>query len=374
MLCNKMENNRSLPLSTYNVRTPDNIITGRYKQHIPENVRIVSWNILAPELLLYFWRGSYGLNISNDKFYYDDINKNRIDNIITKLREYNADIVCLQEITNLKYEYLEGKSIVEYISDKLDYYVVSESYKHSPFKYNYPPSEQLIRRTGSMEVDSGVATLLKMDSKVQLVENIGRAEDFKGVYPREYEDEKASSNVFSSGVGSPFVLDLFEYEYRHFFVGNVHIRMQYPSILQPLNEVHNRISNVLSEDELRNMVLVGDFNAHGLQGARELFASDLHKYMFDEQGSELIDDHIFLGNDMRFYGRNIYYDKNVRLLNMDVNSNTADKNRWSIPQSKYNLSIENNELVNMKVITSDHYPIILTLDFSRNIVSTSQAI
>ena len=46
-----------------------------------QSFNIITWNILAPELLFYFWRSSYGLETFQRESDYNIIQKNRIDNI-----------------------------------------------------------------------------------------------------------------------------------------------------------------------------------------------------------------------------------------------------------------------------------------------------
>lgn len=313
------------------------------------DLKIVSWNILAPELFMYFWRSSYGLAVIGDKKYYDNVNFNRIQNVVARLRSYDADIICLQEVTNNTYTYLNNLSIQQYIADTLNYSVVSQSFKQSKFKYGYPPNEQFLK----YEVDSGVATLVKNNSNVKPIQRIIVAENF------------GASPLFKSGIGSPFTLDQFYLGQILFNVLNVHIRMQYPHISAPVNEVYTRISSVLNHLQLQNTIALGDFNAHSLIAGRELFTSNFYDTMYDQQGSDLIDDHVFIGNSLRKYQTIVQYDTSLQLLETNINTPASDPNIWKRADVKYTLSRHNNDLIYSSNVTSDHYPILVTLLLNR---------
>ena len=315
-----------------------------------EKIKIVNWNILAPGLLFYFWRSSYGLNLTKNQETYNIIQKKRVDNILKYLSKYNADIMCLQEVTNEKYPYLDNLTIQEYIGQELGYEIISESFKLSPFKYDYPPTEQLQKYS----MDSGVATLVKINSPIiNSTESIAHAEDF------------GQSKIFNSGIGSPFVVDKITLKNKKIiYLTNLHIRMEYPYIKRPLEEVYNRITQVLNKNQMKCMIVVGDFNAGGLKPAKDLFTSSFYNYLFDEQGHNLIDDHVFLGNNLRNYKINTEYDTSVILLDMNVNTPTSNP-KWKLPNTEYMLSNKNNQLVINDIITTDHYPIIIDIVFDK---------
>ena len=69
-------------------------------------VVICTLNVLSPELMLYFWRSSYGLPTLKENKDYDDVMKSRITNCVSYLKKIKPDVLCLQEITNKKYTYL----------------------------------------------------------------------------------------------------------------------------------------------------------------------------------------------------------------------------------------------------------------------------
>nr|QBK93421.1 MAG: uncharacterized protein LCPAC404_01250 [Pithovirus LCPAC404] len=317
---------------------------------IHNDLKIMSWNILAPGLMLYFWRSSYGLRTyGRTKDDYDQIQKIRIDNIVGNIKLHDPDILCLQETSNTIHQYLDNMSVQEYIASKLRYTIVSESFKDSEMGYDYPSTEQ--NRT--LFMDSGVATLIKINSRnVRYIETLVNANDFSG------------SKVFKSGIGSPFVLDAFEMKRTDikFCLGNVHIRMSYPHIKQPLDEFYERLTDDQKHEEFQNCIVTGDFNAHKIIGARELFTSQLYEHMFDFQGSELIDDHVFLGNNILNYDVEVQYNSELPMLQMGANYPEIGR-RWTNMHTRFDLNRQNNVLINTEVATSDHIPIIITIKF-----------
>lgn len=313
-----------------------------------QDLKIISWNILAPEALLYFFRSSYGIYVPNglcapdDKKYYDDLNKMRIDNIIAYLSNIDPDIICLQEITDTSYSYLNGLSIQQYIASALNYTIVSQTIKKSDFKYNYPPREQSPKT--KMKVNSGVATLMKNNSNVKFIYNL------------------YSSDLDTlTDIKSPFTLDLFQYNEKNVFINNVHIKMHYPHIHKSLDEVYTILSQNLSVDQIKNTISIGDFNASTLESAKDLFTSKFYDLMFNNYSHELIDDHAFIGNSLKNERVNISYDTNIKILEMNINSPASDRKIWNDPAKKYILSEHNNQLVDSKTITTDHSPVIVFL-------------
>ena len=171
------------------------------------------------------------------------------------------------------------------------------------------------------------------------------------------------NDVFKKGVGTPFTYDLFEYEGHNFGVVNLHVRMKYPSILESLNEAYDRICHETVDDEImRNLIILGDMNAHELIGAKNLFMSNLYTHAFDYQGSELIDDHVFFGKDLLNYTIRVNYGKELPILKMGANEPVIGK-RWTKPNTRFCLCRENNKLITSNKVTSDHYPIKVYLEF-----------
>ena len=62
------------------------------------DAKIVSWNILAPELMFFFWRSSYGLEVHDNLEYYHTVHHMRIQNIIHTL----SDLITVLPISTKK--------------------------------------------------------------------------------------------------------------------------------------------------------------------------------------------------------------------------------------------------------------------------------
>lgn len=324
------------------------------------SLRIVNWNILAPGLLQYFWRSSYGLAVKddNDTFYdhayYDNVQKTRLLNIVCKLKTYNADIICLQEVTSQRFEFLGNQTMQQYIAEQLGYVVVSGSFKGMPFNYSYPPTEQPSRNSkDQLSMDSGVATLMKKDQHISHTKTLATAESF------------GTSEVFGKGYGSPFTVDEFVVDGQTIYVVNTHIKMQYPGIAGPVNEIYERTSRVITPENQRYTIMTGDFNAGTLQAAKDLFRSNLYKNMFDIKGHEFIDDHVFIGNGLRMYQNSVEHDKTVKLLEMGLNKPPSNNKYWGQSDTSYKQSPTNNVLVDNRTATTDHYPIDVKIIFEK---------
>ena len=322
-----------------------NQMGGTYTIEDINSIKIMSINVLAPELMLYFWRSSYGIKVYS-KEQCDKIHKTRIDNIIKIIKREVPDVLCLQEVTNSTYQYLNNMKIGDYIGSFTNMYVINESFKDSIFKYNYPPMEQ---RT-SYWCDSGVCTLLK-DNLFYLkhVTDVANAETF------------GASKLFKSGVGSPMTVDLITYQGKSLYIVNVHIRMMYPSIKLPLKEIYDRLLSL--KINLNDTIIIGDFNAHGKVPTKELFTSPFYKEMTDLLGSELVDDHVFIGNKLRNNKNSVKILTDVPLLEMDVNLPTSDR-KWGNKETPYTQSKVNNNLIETNKVSTDHAPIVCVLNFS----------
>jgi hypothetical protein len=323
------------------------------------SLKICSWNILAPELLFYFWRSSYGLEFKDKNFvalpkqYYDDITNLRLENIINYLRTGEFDIILLQEVTTTKYVVIDGElirtkdeiglTLHELIAGSLGFQIVSESFKKAKFSSGIPPYEQHKDRIESSTY-SGVATLARPELKF---ENITTAEGCK------------------NKTASPFTLDrlISSKKNNDIFIGNVHIKMNYPHIFDSVVEIYDCINDKIGENILR-LILMGDFNAHALAAATELYKSSLGNNMFDIFASQLIDDHVFVGNQIRLYESKAYLDKDLPMLEMQLNT-PATGYKWIVEKTQYEKSKHNQNLINKGTITTDHSPIIIEFDFSK---------
>lgn len=301
-------------------------------------MKIISWNILAHELMLYFWRSSYGLELAQTgKDGYLAVLEMRMNNIVEKLHEHDSDVICLQEITNTRYDILDGMTTHQYIAQELDYDIAGQGYKNSMFNYGLPPNEQ----TRKFSMDSGVATLVRKGLDYVHVSDVN---DF------------GKSPYFKSGDGSPFTLD----HINGIYVCNMHVRMNYPNI-SSVNEVYDRISSVLTHTQLQNTIALGDFNAGTVAANLDLMRSKFYQTMFDEQGHVLVEDHVFIGNNLRKAQVTVNMDASMPLLKMGVNK-VASGVRWTKPDTKYIRSEYNNKLLLTRTATTDHPIIYANID------------
>lgn len=328
-----------------------------------KKLKLCSWNILAPELLSYFWRSSYGLEISNppnsNNFfppnYYTNITQIRIDNIMKYLHDGNFDIICLQEVTDKKYLIINGLLVVstddtgftlyELIAKTLKMNVVSVSFKQKKFNSGIPPTEQHKDKSVS-SILSGVATLAKPDLNIT---NITKAEIFVG----------ATSNE------SPLTIDklILPYYDVPIYIINVHIKMEYPNIKKSIDDLYEIIGGLLLVNNIRSTILVGDFNAHDKIAATDLKNSTLHDNMFDIFKEQYVDDHIFIGRDIYDYENDAILDETVKLLKMGANKPSTGPN-YINPGSSYNKLSSNQQLIKDMIVTTDHPPIIANIYFA----------
>lgn len=328
-------------------------------------LKICSWNILGPELLFYFWRSSYGLSFVDKKSkgvlphdYYDHVTGMRIGNIIEYLKGGNFDIILLQETSTTKYSIVGGVfvqddmglAVHEIIADALGYNIVSESYKTGLFMTGLPPFEQDKNKTVRKSY-SGVATLAKPDFVFQ---NVVSANTCKGKVVSPFTlDALIMAPIGYKGCGNKGPL---------LYIGNVHVKMNYPHINESIDEIYNCIADVIG-DGILCTIIMGDFNAHGIVAAKDLYKSDLSNQMFDLFGSELVDDHIFVGHKLTIYEKEYYIDETLPMLEMGVNDPSVGR-RWIMQNTKYNHSAHNQKLIDREKATTDHSPIIVEFDFT----------
>jgi len=159
-------------------------------------IRFASLNILAPELLAYFWRSSYCLPIPSDtNTVFGAFTRARLELISKHLRATNADVIALQETSNTVFESLGGKTSAEFLANELGYNIASSCLKDSPVAYRAPPYEQ--ESKDSLVAFTGVATLYNPKT----VEHVAHKSCATSV--------SASSPEGLKIVGSPHVADEF---------------------------------------------------------------------------------------------------------------------------------------------------------------------
>ena len=337
-------------------------------------LKICSWNILAPELLFYFWRSSYGLNYKTKKGiilenqYYNDITNIRLENIINYFRKNKFDVILLQEITNNLYIIKDDKlvndkaglTIHQIIANALKYKVVSESFKTGKFNSGFPPQEQhkdIVKNS----IYSGVATLTRPEL-FDSFENVVTAEKCKNKSASPFTLDRLILNNDKNGKSEKSEKSD-KNNLNEIFIGNVHIKMDFPHIYNSLFEIYNCIIDSIDLGILR-LVLMGDFNAHALKAATELYTSSFNTKMFDIFASQLVDDHIFVGNHIRLYESDAYIDASVPILEMGMNLPSTGR-KWTVEETRYKHSKHNQDLLDKKTVTTDHPPIVVEFNLTK---------
>jgi len=256
-------------------------------------MRLLSWNYLNPRLLLAMWRSSYGLPLLNEKKDYDIYNYHRLMRVTQALRHYNADVICLQEISR-DVEYGFTIPFHYFIAQQLGMIVAAESYKGAPFRFDYPPNE----KRQVLSVDTGVCILTKP----------------------EYQLTNIITREMSSGVTSPFITGELITPTQVINLSTVHIRMQNGQIRDPVIDYLRANAGI----DFDNGVIMGDFN--GGSRPQQLVESGItvlnHPFPLN------IDDQIFYGN---FLLNSQSYMSSEPLLTINANSQQAAAN-WDLLQ------------------------------------------
>lgn len=310
-------------------------------------MRIISWNILAQGLLQFFWRSSYGLPVITRQTM-RKVYKRRIDLIIEHINNYECDILCLQETEDKKERLFDNKTVCEYIADRCDMKIVSESFKKSRMKYDYPPHEQ--RKT--LKADTGVAILCSKGILRKIkVENLAIAEDF------------GESKHFRSGVGSPFNLIKISNKGNNKFlkqpynICNVHIRMNYPHIKNALSELEERISN---KANIEDILFCGDFNMDEKESLRDMRRSKIGRLTKQMINKDEFTDNVFIGKHI-FTGKEcINLTSGIPNIKTTKNNEVVSK-KWRDDVSNYVPNEENTKIFRQQQLTSDHIAIVIDL-------------
>jgi hypothetical protein len=320
-------------------------------------LRVVIWNVLAPELLLYFWRSSYGLPLLADASAYDALTARRLSAVAATLRALAPDVVLLQETTDTAQAALGGATVAEYLAAQTGLSVAASSFKRARFRYGTPPREQPgPERAGGppgATMDSGVATLVA-PARVAVDAVLARAED------------GGPSALFRGGVGSPFCSVRVRPRPGAGAGGgaltlvNAHVRMQFPRIAAPLAELLARAAPARG---WADAVLAGDLNAGGREAAADLDHCLASVPLADAEGAAAprADDHVLVGARVRVLA--VRRCDDVPLLSMRANGGrpTADHRLWGDAATPYDVHAENAALVAGGRLTSDHPPLLVVL-------------
>lgn len=348
-------------------------------------IKIMSFNILAPELLEAFWNPSYNLIKPTKKELQEILSKKR-ENIINIIKLEKPDILCLQEVSvvltpSKTINTINYKKEMEKEWKSLGMKIASLSFKHSPISYEKPfkITENNQQKTSKhwskqkYQVDSGILTLY--DPRViKYIKGI-RAEDF-GKDTTQYEyNQSLPKDVLKiikktkkikksdslnlkpcsfkkswycktkemSSIGTPFSLDTFQFMNQQgysFNVLNVHIRMNFPRI-DSFQTVLNRIKS-RKFDDWETTILNGDFNTS------EKMAHKTIKIMLKGTKQK----RLFGGiDDIRFYRGQKIKIHSKKKSKIPLLKFRVEKNKKKIKS--------NNKLIQSNLFLSDHPPIVV---------------
>lgn len=329
-------------------------------------LRIVSLNILAPELLQFFWRSSYGLPLLPTDAAYGALTARRLSSVAGVLSSLGADVVVLQETTDTVHTELGGRTTASYLAFATGLVVAGESFKRSRMAYGVPPREQ-VRGAGVTTMDSGVATLYNPRT-VAHVRAVAAAEDWGG-----------RSAVFPTGVGSPFRVDAFAPVGggAPVCVMNVHVKMQWPHIRASLAEALQRAGEALErggegvaggardvqDARWTRVVVAGDLNAKEGAAAEDLRAllppggalMDAFAAPAGAPQPPPADDHVLLGPGLAVVRAEVHPAPLLAMCKVDGPTSDA---KWARADTRFTHHAGNAELLAAGV-TSDHPPLVV---------------
>ena len=133
--------------------------------------------------------------------------------------------------------------------------------------------------------------------------------------------------------------------------------MDYPHILGPVNEIYNRIVTKIGENNLTKSIIIGDFNAGKNPASSELKSSSFSLFTFNTGNKN---DRVLFGNEITSHKST--YDESLKLLKTNINKYANVKNLWSKKETNYRRCKYNQELISSKQITSDHYPLLCSIN------------
>ena len=160
------------------------------------NLKILTWNLTTNSIIYKGWRQNFGLyypeevhNLNYNQSYYQRIhifkyiNSLRLKNIVNNIKKYNPHILLLHGISDDTIINFNNKTIQEYISDILDYTIISTKYNKNIEIWDLPPFEQILDKK-NIKSKNGVSMLLSnkvnfVIDKTNYKLNISRAYNFK---------------------------------------------------------------------------------------------------------------------------------------------------------------------------------------------------
>ena len=356
-------------------------------------LRIVTLNVLAPELLFFYWRSSYGLPLLPTEAAYHAVTLSRCATMARALRALSPDVLLLQEVTDYRHAALDYFPTAEWFARALGLRVASASFKGTPASWGAPPYEQrreaaaqeaaergeALPRSGGpgvLRADSGVATLFN-PAVLRHAGCLGTAE------------AHGPSAVFAKGWGSAWALDAFSRVAEGGGGGgggghalpppllrvlNVHMRMSFPRILLPLGEAFERAGRSLGASPAlapwNHVVCGGDFNA----GQREA-AADFAAYfspLGGAAGAQLAEaplppgggpplDRFLVGPGVEVVGGGVVVgDEPLLAMNTQPRGvKVADPLTWGRRDAQYAVHAGNAALVEGGAAGSDHPALLL---------------
>nr|QBK93070.1 MAG: uncharacterized protein LCPAC403_02040 [Pithovirus LCPAC403] len=251
-------------------------------------------------MMMFFWRSSFGLRTASlEHKDYDKIQEKRIEKIIEYIEDVNPDILCLQNTTDTKHEYLGCKTVQEYIATKLNFRIVSEETMKFINYYNYPPEEQ----AEILKMKLGITALISNNSNCSHVDTVMTGDDFKS--------------------DSVFTYDIFDCDDNSFSIVNLQTEKY-------MNEIYSKIKD--ETKDMKNLILLGESNR------------------------------VSFGNNFLNMVVKVKHDSNIPLLKTGTNKPLIG-NQWSQRNARFCLNRTNNRLVSKSLITSCCYPVLISLMF-----------
>lgn len=269
-------------------------------------VSILSLNILAEELLQFFWNKSYNLyeDTITNKFRLNRLIRKKFKNIKNIISSNKFNIVGLQEVSipidNID-DYKKNSYTRETYLDYLSKYetntmkIADFSFKQNPMNYlELHTNYKLMKKNQNISnedykkhmkyFESGVLTLY--NSSVLEVLETYNAEYFGGD-DTEYliisENNPPTYKKSKRGVGSPFILTKFKIKSTNevFFSLNIHIKMNYPFI-DSLTTIIERINELkkskMKDFDWKKTIIYGDFNCEDYPKNNSKFFKKYSKY------------------------------------------------------------------------------------------------
>lgn len=226
-------------------------------------MRVLTQNILAPEVLLRNWRTRYQLPLLTRPEQYDELNLQRLRALVTNLKTFGADVICLQNVSTWTLPGEDNLTVGAYLARELNLSVVGTAWEEQPYMYNYPPEELQPTRKARL----GVMLLVKPDFRVEHLQT-------------QTEPPRVTA-LLSSRVCRPLIVSTFscrEDNWRTFFTEHPGTDVYATAMLgtAPVGAFHQYLWDLGQEHRLtlrtragfQSHILTGDGVEHGLVNIR----------------------------------------------------------------------------------------------------------